>query len=66
MSLFKKKCAYCEGKIDKDKEISKEVGTPGWVGIKKKAFCCKEHVERYEAEMEEYKNKSKTGGCCCG
>lgn len=65
MSLFKKKCEYCREKIEKDKEIKKDVKVPGFIGTKKKAFCCSDHADGYEGEVEEHLKKPKKGGCCC-
>ncbi len=66
MSLFKKKCEYCKEKIEKDKEMKKDVKVPGFIGTKKKDFCCSGHAEGYEKEVEEHLKKPKKGGCCCG
>lgn len=67
MNLFKKKCEYCRKKIEKQKEIMKDVKTPGFVGTKEKAFCCSGHANSYEKELEEHlKNSKKCGGSCCG
>ena len=66
MTLFKKKCHYCKEKIEKGKEIFRDVKTPGFIGTKEKAFCCKEHTESYEKEVEEHLKNSKSVGSCCG
>lgn len=67
MSLFKKKCEYCRNKIDKDKEIKKNVKIPDFVGTHPKNFCSEEHADNYEKELEEHLNNSKKcGGSCCG
>lgn len=63
MSLFRKKCEYCKEKIDKGKEIFKEVKIPGFVGTRQKAFCCSEHADSYEYEVS---NAKKCGSGCCG
>ena len=65
MSLFKKKCGYCKKKIEKGREVSRDVKDPVFVGTKEKAFCCKEHAERYIEEVENME-KSKTRRSCCG
>ena len=64
MSLFKKKCECCREKIEKDKEIKKDVKISGFVGTKNKAFCCSDHADGYEGELEEHLKKPKKGGCC--
>lgn len=64
MNLFRKKCAYCGNKIDKGKEIFRNVKTPGFIGTKSKPFLSKEHADMYEREVEEYLKKPKKGGCC--
>ena len=64
MDLFRKKCEYCKEKIDKGKEIFKDVKVLGFIGTRKKAFCCEEHANSYEKEIEEYMKSSKKGSCC--
>jgi len=65
IGLFAKKCEYCRTKIEKGKEIRKDVKVPGYVGTHPKNFCCGEHTNKYEYEMEEYMKKpGKSGGCC--
>lgn len=66
MALFRKKCEYCKEKIDKGKDTCKEVKVPGFVGTRKKPFCCSEHANNYEKESEEHMKNSKGGGSCCG
>ncbi|MBI4447762.1 hypothetical protein HY643_02185 [Candidatus Woesearchaeota archaeon] len=66
MGLFSKKCAYCRNKIEKGKEIKRDVKVPGYIGTHSNNFCCEEHVNKYEQEMEEYTKKSKKSGGCCG
>ncbi len=67
MGLFAKKCEYCRTKIEKGKEVKKDVKIPGYVGTHPKNFCCDEHASKYEQEIEEYLNKPrKSGGGCCG
>jgi len=63
MSLFGKKCEYCNKKIEKGKEIVKDVKLPEFVGTRPKNFCCQEHAENYVLEMGN-KKKSGGGGCC--
>lgn len=65
MSLFAKKCWYCRTKIEKGKEINRDVKVPAYVGTRPKDFCCKEHAGKYEQELEEHMSKpGKSGGCC--
>ncbi len=66
MNLFRKKCVYCRNKIDKDKEIKKNVKIPGFVGTHPKNFCSEEHSSNYEKECEEHLKNSKGRGGCCG
>ncbi len=66
MSLLKKKCEYCGKKVEKGKEVSKDVKVPGLIGTREKAFCCSKHANKYEKELEEYLKKPKSGGGCCG
>ncbi len=66
MALLKKKCAYCGDKIEREKEIFRDVKTPGFVGTRKKAFMSEEHADKYEKEVEEHMKKPSKGGGCCG
>lgn len=66
MNLFKKKCAYCKKKIEKGKEIFKEVKVSTLIGTREKAFCCSKHVNEYKKEIEEYLKKPQKRGSCCG
>lgn len=66
MSLFRKKCEYCKKKIEKGKEIFRNVKIPGFIGIRERAFCSQEHVNSYEKEIEEHAKNSKCGSSCCG
>jgi hypothetical protein len=67
MGLFSKKCEYCKMKIEKGKEIKREVKVPGYVGTYPKNFCSEEHVVAYELEVEKYNKKAKKGRkSCCG
>ncbi len=63
MSLFRKKCEYCREKIEGGKEVFKDVKIPGFVGTRKKPFCCSEHASKYEEETS--KKKTSGGGGCC-
>lgn len=42
------------------------VKVPVFVGTRKKSFCCEEHANSYEKEVEEYLKNGKSGGSCCG
>ena len=66
MGIFGKKCEYCKNRIEKKKEIFKDVKIPTFVGTRRKAFCCQDHADRYKKEIEEYTKKPKQGGGCCG
>ncbi len=66
MGLFRKKCEYCKNKIDKGKELFRDVKDPVFVGTREKAFCSEEHADSYEREMEEHMKKPRQGGGCCG
>ena len=63
MDLFKKKCGYCKRKIEKGREIIRNVKDPVFVGTKEKAFCCSKHADSYK---EDVLNAKKSGGGCCG
>ena len=45
MNLFKKKCLYCETKIEKGEEVLAKVKVPEFTELKLKAFCSEEHAE---------------------
>ncbi len=65
MGLFAKKCWYCRTKVEKGKETERDVKVLGYIGTHPKNFCCKEHANKYEQELEEYMSKQgKSGGCC--
>lgn len=66
MELFSKKCEYCRTKIEKGKEIKKDIKIPGYIGTYPKNFCSEEHAKRYEQELEEYTKKPRRSGGCCG
>ncbi len=53
MGLFKKKCTYCNKKINKGEEVWEEVKVPEFTGIRLRAFCSKEHVELYKKRVKE-------------
>lgn len=63
MSLFRKKCEYCREKIEKGKEVFRDVKDPVFVGTKGKTFCCSEHADAYEKEVN---NAKKCRSSCCG
>ena len=48
MNLFRKKCNYCGSKIEKGKEVFKEVKVPEFKEKVKRAFCSQEHAELYK------------------
>lgn len=62
MVLFRKKCEYCKNKIEKGKEVFRNVKIPEFTGIRERAFCCSEHANSYEEEI----NNKKCGRSCCG
>lgn len=64
MGLFRKKCEYCGKKIEKGEEVFRDVKVPGFIGTREKAFCCSEHANNYEKEIEEHMKKG--GKSCCG
>ena len=64
MALFRKKCEYCNNKIDRGKEVKRNVKIIGFVGTHPKYFCCEEHANRYEKEVSEHCKKGSSGGCC--
>ena len=64
MGLFSKKCEYCGSRVEKGKEIFRDVKIPGFIGTRQRAFCCSEHANSYEKEIE--KAGKKSGKSCCG
>lgn len=66
MGLFRKKCMSCGSKIDKGKEIEKDVKVIGLTGTHGKHFCCNGCLGSYEKGVEEKMNKSKSCCGCCG
>lgn len=65
MSWFAKKCEYCRTKIEKGKEVKRDVKVPEYIGTHPKNFCSEEHANKYKQELEEYTKKpGKNGGCC--
>lgn len=64
MSLFGKKCGYCKKKIDKGREVKRDVKLPESTGTYPKNFCSENHADLYEKEVEEKKNCKHKGGCC--
>jgi hypothetical protein len=60
MGLFKKKCAYCNKKINKGDEILAEVKVPEFINKVTRAFCSPEHVELYKQYV---KNIPKVNSC---
>lgn len=65
MRLFNKKCGYCRTKIEKGKEIIRDVKVLGYIGTHSKNFCSNEHANKYEQELKEYsKQGNKKKGCC--
>ena len=65
MGLFRKKCEYCGKKIEKGEELFKDVKIPEFSGTRERAFCCSEHANNYEKEIEKCVKKS-GGKSCCG
>ena len=62
MNLIRKKCGYCKAKVNKEKEVFRNVKNPAFVGTKKKAFCCSKHANSYEKEIEAHMENSKNRG----
>ncbi|MBD3252204.1 hypothetical protein GF386_00545 [Candidatus Pacearchaeota archaeon] len=58
MALFKKRCAYCKEKIDKDDEVWEKVKVPEFKNRKNKVFCSKEHAELYKKNVKGTPSKS--------
>ena len=65
MGLFGNKCEYCKKKIEKGKEVFRDIKDPVFIGTRQKAFCCNGHADSYKQEVEEHLKKSKSGGSCC-
>ncbi len=58
MGLFKKKCAYCRGKINKGDEIWERVKIPEFKEARLQPFCSKEHAELYKKNIKGTPSKS--------
>ena len=65
MGIFGKKCEYCRNKIEKGKELVKNVKNPGYVGTPPKNFCSNEHANKYEQEIKDYSNQPRERRGCC-
>ena len=63
MGLFKKKCAYCNKKIEKGNEILAEVKVPEFVNKITKSFCSSEHAELYKKYMKGTPSKNSCPYC---
>ena len=63
MALFKKKCAYCNEKIEKGKEILIEVKVPEFKNKVKRNFCNPEHAELYKKCITGTPSKSSCPYC---
>ena len=63
MKLFKKKCAYCNKKIEKGKEVFAEVKIPEFIDRKIKVFCSGDHFKKYLLENKETQSKSACINC---
>lgn len=61
---FGKKCEYCRTKIEKGKEIKRNVKVPGYIGTRPRDFCTEEHAKKYEQEAGEHMERQGGGGCC--
>jgi len=63
MVLFRKRCAYCNEKIGKGKEIAAEVKTPEFKNKTIKHFCSEEHLEFYKKYVKGTPSKSSCPYC---
>ncbi len=63
MSLFRKKCNYCGSKIEKGKELFREVKVPEFKEKVKRAFCNLEHIELYEKYVKGTPSRSSCPYC---
>lgn len=64
MVLFKKKCGFCNKRIEKGKEFFKEVKDPVYTEKITKAFCCSGCAKHYEEKTQDNCCGNKDGGCC--
>ena len=46
--MFRKKCTFCNEKINKGDEIWEKVKLPEFTEKKNQPFCSKEHAESYK------------------
>jgi len=51
MSLFSKRCEFCDGKIDKGKEVVALVKVPEFTGFRERPFCSCDHAEEYSLKV---------------
>jgi len=51
MGLFSKKCEFCDGKIEKGKEVNADVKVPEFVGLRARPFCSCECAEEYSLKV---------------
>lgn len=57
MRLFKKRCAYCNQRIEFGKEVFVKVKVPEFIDLKLKSFCSEEHFKKYLLENQGTKSK---------
>jgi len=63
MSLFKKKCAYCNQKIEKGKEVLALVKVPAFKDKVRRPFCSEEHAEFYKKYVKGTPSKNSCPYC---
>ncbi len=52
MGLFKKRCVYCNKKINQGDEVWEEVKVPEFKGIHLQPFCSEVHAEFYKKNVK--------------
>jgi len=63
MSLFKKKCAYCNKKIEKGQKITALVKVPHLKDKVIRSFCTEEHAEFYKRYVKGTPSKNSCPYC---
>jgi len=63
MVLFRKKCAYCNEKIEKGKEFLSEVKVPEFKNKSIVPFCSTEHVDFYKKFVKGIPSKNSCPHC---
>ena len=63
MGLFRKKCAYCNKKIERGDEIMAEVKVPEFKNKVIRPFCSEEHADFYKKFVKGTPSKNSCPYC---